>query len=126
KGVLVLPSISTASRKVVAARLTTLSVRELSTLCPLILLLGLNPIHESKDFSLRHFAMLVPISLSRFKTARMFNPGIVVRSTPRIRFRCTAKLNSKASLGFLLRGLQPAESCDCCIGSEAWLGFAKS
>ena len=123
---LVLPSIMTASRKVVAARLTTLRVRELSTRCPLILLLGLNPIHETNAFSLRHFAILVPISLSRFKTARMFNPGIVVRSTPRIRLRWPAKLNSKASLGFLLRGLQPAESCDCCVGSEAWLGFVQS
>src|SRR5579864_3664963 len=107
-----------ARRKIVAARLTTLRVRELSTRCPLILLLGLNPSQETKDFSSRHFAMLVPISLSRFRTARMFNPGIVVRSTPRIRLRCPAKLNSKASLGFLLGGLRPAESGDCWVGSE--------
>ena len=123
---LVLPSIITASRKVVAARLTTLRVRELSTRWPLILLLGFSPIHETNAFSLRHFAILVPISLSRFKTARIFNPGIVVRSTPRMRLRCSAKLNSKASLGFLLRGLQPAESCDCGIDSEARLRFVQS
>src|SRR5580704_9456975 len=54
------------------------------------------------------------------------NPGIVVRSTPRIRFRCPAKLNSKASLRFLFRGLQPAESCNCCVRSEDWLGFLQS
>jgi hypothetical protein len=72
--VLVLPSNIAAKRKVVAARLTTLRVRELSTRCPLILLLGLNPSQETKAFSLRHFAMLVPISLTRVKIARTFKP----------------------------------------------------
>src|SRR6202007_2844622 len=122
KGVLVLPRIIAARRKVVAARLTTLRVRELSSRCPLILLLGLNPSQETKALSLRHFAMLVPISLIRVKIARTFNPGIVVRSTPRMRFRCPAKVDSKASWGFLLRGLQPAESCDCWVESDFWLG----
>jgi hypothetical protein len=46
-----------------------LRVRELSTRCPLILLLGLNPSQETKALSLRHFAMLVPISLSSVKIA---------------------------------------------------------
>ena len=123
---LVLPSTIAAKRKVVAARLTTLRVRELSTRCPLILLLGLNPSQETKALSLRHFAMLVPISLSSVKIARTSNPGMVVRSTPRIRFRCPAKLNSKALWGFVLGGLQPAESCDCCADSQSWLGFVQS
>ena len=104
---LVLPSNMAARRKVVAARLTTLRVRELSTRWPLILLLGLSPSHETKAFSLGHFAMLVPISLSKVKIARTFKPGMVVRSTPRMRFRCPTKLNSKASLGFFLRGYPP-------------------
>src|ERR1700680_1676706 len=103
KGVLVLPRIIAARRKIVAARLTTLRVRELSTRCPLILLLGLSSSQETKAFSLRHFVMSVPISLTKVKIVRTFNPGIVVRSTPRIRFRCPAKLISKAAGGFLLR-----------------------
>ena len=122
----VLPSTIAARRKVVAARLTTLRVRELSTRCPLILLLGLNPSQETKAFSLRHFAMLVPISLIRVKIARTFNPGMVVRSTPRIRFRCPAKLDSMASGGFVLLGLRPAESCPCGLDAASWLGFVQS
>ena len=31
------------------------------------------------------------ISLSRFKSARRFNPGIVVSSTPRMRLRCAGQ-----------------------------------
>ena len=120
---LVLPRIIAARRKVVAARLTTLRVRELSTRCPLILLLGLNPSQETKAFSLRHFVMLVPISLTKVKIARTFNPGMVVRSTPRIRFRCPAKLISKATGAFLLRGLPRPKSGDWGVGSEAWLGL---
>src|ERR1700682_3751915 len=100
--VLVLPRIIAARRKVVAARLTTLRVRELSTLCPLILLLGLRPSQETKAFWLRHFVMLVPISLTKVKIESTFNPGMLVRSTPRIRLKCPDKLNSKASLGFVL------------------------
>ncbi len=45
---LVLLSTIAASRKVVAARLTTLRAQELSSRCPLILLLGLNPSQETK------------------------------------------------------------------------------
>ena len=98
---LVLPRTIAARRKVVAARLRTLGVRELNTRWPLILLLGLNPSQETKAFSWRHFVMLVPISLIKVKTASTFNPGTVVRSTPRRRFRCSAKLTSKAVGGFL-------------------------
>ena len=83
----VLPNNIVASLRVVAARLLTLRVRELNTRSPLSLLLGLNPIQETNAFSLRHFAMLVPISLIRLKTASTFSPGMVVKST------CPAKLN---------------------------------
>src|SRR5260370_8216353 len=115
-----------ARRKIVAARLTTLRVRELNTRCPLILLLGLNPSQETKAFSLRHFVMLVPISLTKVKIASTFNPGMVVKSTPRIRFRCPAKLISKITGDFLLRGLPPPKSGDGGVGSEAWWGFWQS
>ena len=123
---LVLPSIITASRKVVAARLTTLRVRELSTRCPLILLLGLNPSQETKAFSLRHFAMLVPISLSRFRTARMFNPGIVVRSTacaestsPRIRPSSCDVVARCVSGKWSLRGETPLVTTRNCATAAA-------
>ena len=52
-----------ASLRVVAARFVTLRVRELSTRCPLILWLGLNPSQEAKAFSWRHLLIWVPISL---------------------------------------------------------------
>src|ERR1700676_1101211 len=84
-----------ASLRVVAARLLTLRVRELNTRSPLTLLLGLNPIQETNAFSLRHFAMLVPISLTRLKTASTFNPGMVVKSTPRMRLRCAARKSAR-------------------------------
>src|SRR5208282_2649926 len=112
--------------RIVAARLTTLRVRELSTRCPLILLLGLNPIQETKAFSLRHLVMLVPISLIKVKIARTFNPGMVVRSTPRMRFRCPAKLVSKATVDFLFPVLPPPKSCDDGIGPAARRGVSQA
>src|ERR1700741_4814979 len=99
-----------ARRKVVAARLTTLRVRELSTRWPLILLLGHKPSQEKKAFSLRHFALLAPISLSIAKNAITFNPGVGVRPTPRSRLRWARKVNSKPPLGFLLRAVPATEA----------------
>jgi len=67
--VLVLPTIIAARRKIVAARLTTLRVRELSTRCPLILLLGLNPTDCSTPLSTTQLRIRMAISL--FSAARM-------------------------------------------------------
>src|SRR6202011_5853156 len=133
KGVSVLPTIIAARRRIVAARLTTLRVRELSTRCPLILLLGLSPSQETKAFSLRHLVMLVPISLIKVKIARTFNPGMVVRSTPRMRFRCPAKLvsirigNSQFGPSLVAFALMAVATSGLALGSsrvERWILFS--
>ena len=89
-----------ASRRVVAARWLTLRFRELNTRSPLTLWLGLKPNQEANAFSWRHFAMLVPISLSKVNTASTFKPGMAVKSTPRMRFSWPARLPSRTVWGF--------------------------
>src|SRR5271165_929541 len=85
KQVSVRPADWAARRKAVATRLTTLRVRESSTLPPLILFAGHRPSQEQKALALRHLLMSTPISETMSSTLATLRPTTRVRSTPQMR-----------------------------------------
>src|SRR5262249_5766374 len=86
---------------VVATRFLTFLVPVQSTLPPLMSLSGHSPIHELKASALRNLEISPPSSAPIVWTCRTLMPGMVVRSTPRMRYASLAQVESSGRLHHL-------------------------
>src|SRR4030095_1711751 len=86
-------------RSVAATRFLTFLVPLQSTLPPLMSLSGHSPIHELNAPELRNFEKSGPNSARIVCTCKTLMPGMVVRSTPRIRYASSRR--AKALTGFM-------------------------